>query len=185
MFTELTQAMIVNGAVLTATLHSDLGRARKIGAMRILRPMAIAAGIVPLFISAPITHGSGLAVELAGVAAGVLGGLAALGLTHVYRNPATGKAATRAGWPYALLWILVIGARAAFSYGSYHWFPTQLTSWCIAHQVTGDAITDGLIFMAVAMLLVRTVGLGVRASLLPTPARTQRTSLDAMASSRR
>lgn len=170
MFTELTQAMMINGAVLTATLHSDLGHARKIGAMRLLRPAAIAAAIVPLFIEAPVSHGMGLTVELAGVAAGILGGLAALRLMRVYRNPETGKPVSRATWPYAILWTLVIGARAAFSYGSYHWFPTQLTHWCMAHQVTGAAITDGLIFMAVAMLLVRTAGLGLRASRLPAAA---------------
>jgi len=34
-------------------------------------------------------------------------------------------------------------------------------------QVSVAAVTDGLIFMAVAMVLVRTVGLGARASRLP------------------
>ncbi|HEV3171779.1 MAG TPA: hypothetical protein VGZ32_15615 [Actinocrinis sp.] len=167
MFTALTQAEIVNGAVLIATLHSDLGAHRKIGALRILRPAAIAAGVIPLFLDPVVTHGNGLAVELAGVAAGLLGGLAALGLTRVYRSPRTGKPVSRAMWPYALLWIVVIGARAAFSYGASHWFPTQLASWCQAHQVTGAAITDGLIFMAVAMLLTRTLGLAARAAALP------------------
>lgn len=167
MFTELAQAEIVNGAVLAATLHADLGSSRKIGAFRLLRPLAMAGGIVPLFISPVVTHGAGLAVELAGAAAGILGGLAALALTRVYRNRRTGKPASSAGWAYGLLWTLVIGARAAFSYGAVHWFPAQLTAWCQAHQVTGAAITDGLIFMAVTMVLTRTLGLGVRAAALP------------------
>jgi hypothetical protein len=97
----------------------------------------------------------------------MLGGLAALALTRVYRSPRTGKPVSHATWPYALLWTLVIGARAAFSYGAAHWFPAQLDQWCLAHQVTGDAITDGLIFMAVAMILTRTAGLAVRAAALP------------------
>lgn len=175
MFSALTQAELVNGAVLFATLHADLGTHRKIGTMRILRPALIAGAIVPLFIDPVVTHGTGLAVELAGVAAGLLGGLAALAFTRVYRSSETGKPVSRAGWPYAMLWILIIGARAAFSYGSSHWFPAQLASWCAAHQVTAAAITDGLIFMAVAMLLTRTLGLAARAATLsrsvtaPTP----------------
>ena len=167
MFSALTQAELVNGAVLLATLHADLGAHRKIGPMRVLRPALVAGGIVPLFIDPVVTHGTGLAVELAGVAAGVLGGLAALAFTHVYRSPQTGQPVSRAGWPYAMLWILIIGARAAFSYGATHWFPTQLGTWCAAHQVTAAAITDGLIFMAVAMLLTRTLGLAARAATLP------------------
>ena len=69
--------------------------------------------------------------------------------------------------PYAIFWTLVIGARAAFSYGAAHWFSAPLVGWAIANQVSEAAITDGLIFMAVAMVLVRTAGLGFRASRLP------------------
>ncbi|QMU79579.1 hypothetical protein GXW83_31605 [Streptacidiphilus sp. PB12-B1b] len=167
MMSELTEAMIVNGTVLVAVLHSDLGRHKKVGAFRILRPLLMAGGIVPLFLESPVTHGSGLAVELAGVAAGLVAGLAATALMTVHRSPQTGKPVSRTGAAYALLWTLVIGARAAFSYGSVHWFPTQLASWAVAHQVSAAAITDGLIFMAVAMLLTRTIGLGLRAAALP------------------
>ena len=167
MFTELAQAEIINGAVLAATLHSDLGGHRKIGPMRLLRPLSIAAGIVPLFIDPIVTHGTGLAVELAGTAAGLLGGLAAVSLMRVYRSGKTGNAVSSAKWGYAALWTLIIGAQAAFSYGASHWFPTQLAHWCMAHQVSGDAITNGLIFMAVAMMLTRTIGLAARAATLP------------------
>lgn len=170
MLSELTQAEIINGAVLVVSLHSDVGRAKKIGVLRVLRPFVTAAAIVPLFIASPATHGTGLAIELAGTAAGILGGLAAVALTRVYRSPQTGRAVSSAGWPYALLWTLVIAARAFFSWGSVHLFGRQLADWCIAHQVTAAAITDGLIFMAVAMVLVRSLGLIARAGLLPAAA---------------
>src|SRR5215470_8761460 len=75
MVSQLTEAMIVNGVVLATVLASDLGSARKIGRMRMLRPVLAAAVIVPIFVRAPATHGAALGVELAGVAAGVLGGL--------------------------------------------------------------------------------------------------------------
>jgi hypothetical protein len=40
-------------------------------------------------------------------------------------------------------------------------------SWAITNQVSQAAITDGLIFMAIAMVLLRTAGLGVLARRLP------------------
>jgi hypothetical protein len=167
MLSELTEAMIVNGVVLTTVLATDLGPARKIGRMRLLRPVIAAAVIIPLFIRNPVTHGNGLTVEIAGTVAGLLAGLAAAALMGVYRSPQTGRPVSQAGWPYASLWVVVVGARAAFSYGSAHWFTHSVVSWAIANQVSEAAITDGLIFMAVAMVLVRTLGLGVRASRLP------------------
>jgi hypothetical protein len=170
MVSELTEAMIVNGVVLATVLASDVGPARKVGRMRLLRPVIAAAVIIPIFMDHPATNGSGLAVEIAGIAAGVLGGLAAAALMRVYRSPQTGQPVSAAGWPYALLWTVIVGARAAFSYGAAHWFTGSLVSWAIANQVSQAAITDGLIFMAVAMVIVRTGGLAVRASRFPSAA---------------
>jgi hypothetical protein len=167
---QLTEAMIVNGVVLATVLASDVGPARKIGRMRLLRPVIAAAVIIPIFLDHPATHGNGLAVEIAGIAAGVLGGLGAAALMRVYRSPVTGKPVSSAGWPYAIFWTAVIGARAAFSYGAAHWFTGSIVAWAIANQVSEAAITDGLIFMAVVMIIVRTAGLAARASRLPASA---------------
>jgi hypothetical protein len=170
----LTDAMIINGAVLIAVLEGDLGPHRKIGPVRILRPLITIALVVPLFLDRPVTHGNGLLVELAGLAAGLLCGLLVTPLLRVYRSPKTGKPVSAAGFPYAIAWTVIVGARAAFTYGASNWFPAQLTQWCLAHQVTGAAITDGLIFMAITMVLVRTLGLYTRATRLPaTPAHAQ------------
>jgi hypothetical protein len=163
----LTEAMIINAAVLFATLEADLGRHRRVGPFRLLRTPLTIAAIIPLFFLRPVTHGNGLLVELAGVAAGLLCGLVVSTLMRVYRSPRTSNPVSAAGPLYAIVWGLIVGARAAFSIGAVHWFPAQLGLWCATYQVTGAALTDGLIFMAVAMVLTRTVGLAARATRLP------------------
>jgi len=163
----LTDAMIINGVVLVATLEGDLGPHRKIGRIRILRPLITVALVIPLFINRPVTRGNGLLTELAGIAAGLICGLVVTTLMRVYRSPKTGRPVSAAGLPYAVAWTLIVGARAVFSYGATHWFTAQLVQWCATHDVTGAAITDGLIFMAITMVLVRTLGLVARASRLP------------------
>lgn len=166
----LTEAMIINGAVLFATLESDLGGHRKIGWFRILRVPLVVAAIIPLFLGRPVTHGNGLLVELAGIAAGLLCGLVLTALMRVYRSPKTGKPVSAAGLPYAIVMTLIVAARTAFSVGAIDWFPAQMAQWALAHQVTITAITDGLIFMAITLVLVRTAGLAARAARLPSAA---------------
>jgi hypothetical protein len=164
---SLTQAMVINAVVLFAVLEADLGPHRKIGWFRVARPLGMAAAIVPLYLTALTTHGTGLSLEIAGAVAGVLLGLLATSQMAVYRSPHTGKAASRAGYGYALVWIAVIGARAAFSYGSSHWFSNQLGNWMGRHQISVDGLTNTLILMAVAMLLTRTFAMAARVRALP------------------
>jgi hypothetical protein len=159
----LTNALIINVLVLFAVLEADLGATRKVTRLRLLRPLLLAVAIVPLFLGSPQTHGTGLALELGGAVAGILLGLGAAALMSVRREPASGRLVTRAGFGYAGLWITVIGARSLFSIGATHWFNHALTTWCAQNNVTGNAITDGLIVMALGMTLTRTLGLAIRA----------------------
>jgi hypothetical protein len=152
---------IVNIAVLASVLGTDLGR-RKVGTARLLRPAIVAAVIVPLYVKHPATSGSGLVLELAGAALGLLLGLAAGALLKVRRDAGTGVVFTNAGAAYAALWTAVVGARLAFSYGSSHWFTNQLGRWMFQHQISVEALTDTLVVMAIAMLLGRTGALAAK-----------------------
>jgi hypothetical protein len=60
-----------------------------------------------------------------------------------------------------------------FTIGANHWYTTQLGEWLRESAITNDALTDGLVFMAMAMTLTRSLRLGIamsttnRASELP------------------
>ena len=89
---------------------------------------------------------------------------------QVYRSPKTSSPVSRSDFGYALLWIIIIGARSAFSYGSAYCFSPQLSTWMTAHHVVSEALTDTLLLIALRMLLTLTLCLAVRAHSLPLPA---------------
>src|SRR5262245_25616193 len=152
---------IFNLAVLAVVLEADLGR-RKVGRFRVLRPLITAAAVVPIFAGAMATGGYGLMLEISCTAAGLLLGLGLSVLMPVSVD-GEGRARSRAGLWYALAWTAFVAARLFFSYGSTHLWGPQLAHWMAAHQVTGDALTDALIFMALAMTLTRSALLYTRA----------------------
>jgi hypothetical protein len=153
--------LIVNLAVLFAVLEADLGR-RRISTFRIVRPVLLAAGIIPLFIAHPATHGNGEVLEIALTVLGVLLGIAAAGgLMKVGVDQASERVVSTAGAAYGALWCFVIGARLLFTYGANHWYTTQLGHWMATNGITVDALTDALIFMALAMAITRTLRLTI------------------------
>jgi hypothetical protein len=156
---------ILNLVVLGVVLESDLGT-RRVTKFRVLRPFVTAAAVVPAFIGQVATKGTGLLVEIGLTLAGLLLGLLVSGympVVGVTVHKGRRYARSRTGFAYALLWIAVVAARLAFAYGSSHVFGAQLGRWMAGHQVTGDALTDGLIFMALAMTLTRSALLRIRA----------------------
>jgi hypothetical protein len=154
-----TDVLIVNLAVLLAVLEADLGR-RKISTFRILRPVLLAAGLVPLFITHPATSGNGELLEFVLAGLGLLLGLAASGgLMKISFDRTTQQAVSTAGAAYAAFWCGIIGIRLLFTYGANHWYTTQLGHWMASSGVSVDALTDALIFMAIAMSVARSVRL--------------------------
>jgi hypothetical protein len=159
---------ILNLVVLGVVLEADLGR-RKIGRFRVVRPLLTALAICPLFLDSVPTGRNNLALQAAGIVAGVLLGLAAHLFISVGYGPVRTRkgmreqAVSRAGLAYAAFWTVIYGGRLLFIYGSIHWFPASLGQFFAAHQLTAAGFTDALIFMAVAMALSRSALLGVRA----------------------
>ncbi len=149
---------IINLVVLGAVYEADLGH-RKITLFRLIRPLLLAAGIVALYFKKVGTAGNGLVFELFLLVLGIGLGLAAASLFRVYRDK--GSPWSQAGAAYAALWAVVIGARLAFVYATYH--SQSLDKWLATQRLTSDTITDALLFMAVAMVLARTASLRVRA----------------------
>jgi hypothetical protein len=151
----MASVLILNFLILGLVLAADLGR-RQVTWMRLLRPLIGAALVIPFFVKGAAFSGTGLLLEIGGLAAGALLGVLAGSMFRVSFNGRTEHTISVAGLPYLLVWIAITAARIYFTYGAEHVFGAQLGGWLAANRVSVAALTDSLILVSLAMMIGRT-----------------------------
>jgi hypothetical protein len=154
---------IINLVVLGAVLQADLGR-RKINRFRLLRPIVLVAIVMAIYWKGVGSGGDAVWFELGLTALGVALGVAAGFIFRLFRGT-DGISYSQAGRAYAALWVVVVAARLAFVYSTYH--SSSVDRWLGTHRISADAVTAALLFMAAAMVLARTGTLFGRTQRLP------------------
>jgi hypothetical protein len=148
-------------SLFAAILITQLGTRRPDG-KRLLLPVAITAGIGFKYLKALPAGNAAHLLELAGLAAGLLFGLAAVALITIRRDPSDGRLVTIAGWPYAAVWTLALALRLGFAYGSTHWFTRQIASFSAANHVPVATYGTAFVIMVLTMIVVRTIAVILR-----------------------
>jgi len=154
-----TSDYLLYTGLFAAILITQLGT-RRPDAKRLLLPVAVVGGIGAKYLTAMPAGATAHLLELAGLAAGLLFGLAAAALIKVRRDDADGRLVTIAGWPYAAVWTLALGL--GFAYGSTHWVTASIASFSAAHHMPSTAYGTAFVIMVLTMIVVRTVAVVLR-----------------------
>jgi hypothetical protein len=156
-----TSDYLLYTGLFAAILITQLGTRRPDG-KRLLLPVAIVAGVGAKYLKAMPGGTTAHLIELAGLAAGLLFGLASITLIKVCRDPGDGRLVTTAGWPYAAIWTLALALRLGVAYGSTHWFTRQIASFSAAHHVPPATYGTAFVLMVLTMIVARTIGVVLR-----------------------
>jgi len=158
---QFMSALIASATILVIILMTDIGR-RRVTKMRMIRSVVAVGIIVVIFVHSFPTQGNDVSLQLAGIGAGVIGGLLAGNLMPVYRHE-SGEIYSRAGIAYAAVWIVLSAGRVVFAYGAENWFTAGLVEFSIENKISGaDTYANAFVFMSLVMVLTRTAVLLVK-----------------------
>lgn len=153
---------ILYTALFAAILATQLGT-RRPDLKRLLLPVAVVAGIGAKYLRDLPTGTTAQLLLIAGAGVGLVFGLASVALIKVRRDEQDGRLVTIAGWPYAAVWTLALVMRLGFAFGSTHWFSHQIASFSLADHVPSATYGTAFVLMVLAMIIVRTAGVLLRA----------------------
>jgi hypothetical protein len=157
-----TAEWILNCTLLGWVLLRNLGT-RPITRNTYLVPLAVVAVAAGIYLRHVPGGGNDHLLELVGIGAGVLFGLAASACTRLVRD-GSGRLAARAGAAFAAVWVVAIGGRIAFAELATHSWGPAVARFSIAHQITGaDAWRAAFVLMALVMVLTRVAATAVGA----------------------
>ncbi|MCA2229745.1 hypothetical protein MTP10_25945 [Nonomuraea sp. 3-1Str] len=159
---------LLNLIIFAIAIESDIGR-RKVGLFRLLRPVAGAAALVPIFFDGFELSGTGLLLEAAATVLGLAMGLAAVSFMRFEYVPDKQAVYSRAGLAYVTAWVAITLTKVAFSYGATHVFGPELGRWMAAHDVGANALKAAIILLNVSTMLARVGGIHVRARATAAP----------------
>jgi hypothetical protein len=155
---------LLNIGILVLVLATNLGT-RTLTRRRLVVPVLLVALAGGSFLRQLPTAGHDLELELTGLTAGVLLGVAAALLVRVRR--VGDRVVTSAGAGFAALWVAVVGGRVLFAYGAGHWYGPAIAEFSRSVRITGSsAWTAAFVLMALAMVVVRVLVTGAQAARL-------------------
>jgi hypothetical protein len=149
-----TAEWILNCSLLGWVLLRNLGT-RPVTRSTYLVPLAVVAVAAGIYLRNIPGGGNDRLLELAGIGAGVVFGLAAASCTRLLRD-GSGRLLARAGAAFAAVWVIAIGGRIAFAELATHSWGPAVARFSLAHQITGaDAWRAAFVLMALVMVLTR------------------------------
>jgi hypothetical protein len=148
-----TSQYVLNLGLLALILTTNLGT-RVMTLRRLAIPLiaVVLAGVY--YLHGIPTNGNDTYLELVGIAAGALLGVAAGLLVRVRRDDH--QVLATAGIGFTAVWVAVIGGRILFAYGANHWFPDAIGAFSARFHILGaGAWTAAFVLMALAMMVAR------------------------------
>jgi hypothetical protein len=155
-------ALIFAAAMLAMVLISQFGR-RRFGVHSVVLPLGIIAFVCFQYLHGIPTNAASLAFVAAGALIGIGIGFALLATIRVERD-GSGKGYTRAGLGYLAIWVALLAARLGFVYEIRHSrsFAHGVGTFSMNLHVAPSAWVPFFILMAIAPVLVRSIGVAVR-----------------------
>jgi hypothetical protein len=126
-------------------------------------PIVAVAAAAAYYLKDVPTKGNDVVLDVLGLAAGLVLGLACGLTTRLFRDR-EGFMVAKAGFAAALLWIVGMASRTGFEYSATHSGAHAIADFSRSNSITGgDAWTVALLLMALAQVLARTATIRIRA----------------------